>query len=314
MVTAGRTSEVDILTTLAEYRVMTQAQIAALHFGTHQGPRRRLAEMVSRGLISKEVLVPRQSRPGGQERVFFCQEEGLDFLKNEGVLPKTVSYDNVGRDALGNGVEHQLLVNWVQIHLAEIPRAVPDVATDFHSSKSPFALKDDHTTTLLREPGFGDKGENLAFIPDGVFTVSSAAQGLALLFFLEADMGTEPLARRKRSGSDIRQKIIKYQTYFREKRFKPYERIFGAEFDGFRLLFVADDPNRLSALCGLVKSMPPKDFIWLTDKTSMFSQGLADEIWLRGGNLDAQPQSILGPTLYCSSPIPPAKTRFKNPA
>ena len=108
----------------------------------------------------------------------------------------------------------------------------------------------------------------------------------------------------KRSAGDIRQKIINYQIYFRTARYKRYQRLWNCELIGFRLLFLAPSPPRLTNLCRLARDMPPSDFVWLTDQTLMFEQGLSAKIWARGGKEEGAPQSLLGNELACSAPVP----------
>ena len=123
-----------------------------------------------------------------------------------------------------------------------------------------------------------------------------------LLFYLEADMGTETLASTSRDPKDIRQKILNYQTLFRSRLYKRYEAVFKSKLNGFRLLFLVNSEPRLISLCRLIREMPPSDFIWLTDQGKMFSRGLAAKIWARGGRNEDPPQSILGPRLACELP------------
>src|SRR5690606_32043435 len=95
-------------------------------------------------------------------------------------------------------------------------------------------------------------------------------------------------------GSDVRQKIINYREYFRTGRYKRYEALWACQFNGFRLLFVADTPSRCAALCRVVCQEPHSEFIWLTAHERIATQGLAAPIWFRGGRLDQPPRSILG--------------------
>jgi hypothetical protein len=132
------------------------------------------------------------------------------------------------------------------------------------------------------------------FTPDGVFSITDRAQQKTLLFFLEADMGTETAASPSGKGGDIRRKIATYQAYFRSGQYKRYEKTWHCDFHGFRLLVVTATEGRLTTLCRLVQEMPPSDFVWLTDQDRMLDRGLAAPIWARGGHLNVPPQSILG--------------------
>ena len=140
-------------------------------------------------------------------------------------------------------------------------------------------------------------------IPDGVFTITKKDAKKTLLFFLEVDMGTETLAKTKRVPGDIRQKIINYQTLFRSNHYKRYEKIFNAELNGFRLLFLANMPARMKAICNLVQQMPPSNFIWVTNQERMFSHGISAEIWARGGQYKKPPESILSQKFAFKAPV-----------
>ena len=116
-------------------------------------------------------------------------------------------------------------------------------------------------------------------------------------------MGTEVWANQKRGPGDIRQKIINYQSIFRSCHYKRYDKAFQSEFTGFRLLFLTNSFGRMKKMCDLVASMPPSDFIWLTDQERLFSKGLSAEIWARGGKYHKPSESILGPKLSFDAPF-----------
>lgn len=132
------------------------------------------------------------------------------------------------------------------------------------------------------------------FTPDGVFSITDRTQQKTLLFFFEADMGTETVASPSGRAGDIRGKIATYQAYFRNGQYKRYEKIWSCDLHGFRLLVVTATEDRLTTLCRLVQRMPPSDFVWLTDQDRVLGNGLAAPIWARGGRLNSPPDSILG--------------------
>ncbi len=146
------------------------------------------------------------------------------------------------------------------------------------------------------------RGDWVEFIPDGVFATTHEELRKTLLFFLEVDMGTEPLTRKRRSARNVRQKIINYRICFQSQRYKRYEKILKCQLRGFRVLFLTNHPTRLAALCRLVRDTPPSEFIWLTDHERMFAEGIWSPLWVRGGR-DAEPlDSILGSKM--SEPCP----------
>ena len=140
-----------------------------------------------------------------------------------------------------------------------------------------------------------------------MFFIESIQQKNSLLFFVEVDMGTEAISSSKNPSRAFRQKILNYQDYFHSKGYKQYEDYWKREFSGFRLLIITNNQAHLNGLCRLVIETPPSDFIWLTDEDSLHSHGISDKIWIRGGRTDSPLESILGPSMACSTPILPIK-------
>lgn len=152
------------------------------------------------------------------------------------------------------------------------------------------------------------EGTTVGFTPDGVLSITDGKQEKTLLFLLEVDMGTEPLTTATGTNGDVRQKILKCQAHFRQQRYNRYERTWDCELNGFRLLILTTTETRMTALCRLIREMPPTDFVWITDGDTMLQNGLAANIWTRGGHQDGPKESILGPTMVCPSPILPIKS------
>jgi hypothetical protein len=177
----------------------------------------------------------------------------------------------------------------------------------FHASESPFAPRSEAGASFLQicvSPA-GQEEKPIFLIPDAIFRIRDSEQGKSVLFFLEVDMGTETLASPKRGAKDIRQKVLNYQGLFRSGKYRILDGLWGSSFQGFRLLFLANSPERMAFLCRLVQEMPPCDFIWVTDQERMFSSGLADAIWARGGNTSKPPEAIVNREMSRPSPVLP---------
>lgn len=152
----------------------------------------------------------------------------------------------------------------------------------------------------------GRGGEPCEFTPDGVFCLGHAGLSKTLLFFLEVDMGTETLASPLRLAQDVRQKVVNYQAYFKFRRYRRYEQVWGCALRGFRVLFLVDSSTRMAGICRLVQDMPPSDFIWVADRAGLLSGGVGAPIWARGGQSGTPPESILGRQMPDSLPAPVA--------
>lgn len=286
---------------LGNFRVLTVNQLAAISQRSKQVIRRRLRALSAKGLISTKDRSFGNKR-GRPESVLFLTENGWRYCLG-GRLKKKQLKDEYSVDPIF--IEHELLVNWFFIHLFQIERAVPSLSIKLLTQHLAI-IGDDHgggVQVQVRGSINNREKEHSEFIPDGIFAAANADLKKSLLFFLEVDMGSETVVSLKRDSKDIRQKIINYQALFKTRQYKRYEKIFSGQFNGFRLLFVTNSRPRLNTLCRFVREIRPSDFIWLTDQDRMFSKGLADSIWARGGRLDDPPQSILGPKLACPTPV-----------
>ena len=297
--------DIELLLSLAEHRVLTANHLAALHGRNVPALRRRLRVLARVGLVraSDGGLV---ERPGRPERLYSLMEDGSQLLRERGMLAASAALD----DTTGRGVRHLrhlLAVNDFRVHLELVQRLVPDLAVQF-LSPGPLRKGTKGSAWPIIHERFHvqDGGDRLVeFTPDGVFSVSHTPTDRALLFFLEVDMGTESLVSKRHPHHDVRRKVANYQTYFRLARYKRYEEMFGSGFRGFRLLIVAGAPGRCASLCGLVRNMPPSDFVWLTDLDSVRSEGIWSLTWARGGRVGRPLESILG-RLMPNASLPPA--------
>lgn len=288
---------------IAEYRMLTVTQMAAILHKSRQVVRKRSKDLEKAGLI--EAIGREFGRGRGRpENSLGVTERGVNILKEKGLLSQDVPCEKVCVDCLF-GADHQLLLNWFRIHLNQVEKVLSRVNVKLFAYNSPFLPKDQNGRILIADyspvPGTGLQG--IKFTPDAVFSIRDSIADKTCLFFLEVDRGTETMASPKRDTNDIRHKIIKYQWYFRRQAYRRYEEVFKCQLCGFRLLFLTSTRGRLVALCELTEQMRPSNFVWLRECSSLFSDGVSAKIWARGGNLQAQQQSILG-SLCCRAPLP----------
>lgn len=295
-----------VLTAIAEHRVLTASQVTAIQRKSRQVVRRRLQKLEQAGVIITATRGFGQSR-GRPEKMVSLTQEGADLLGPKYPVLRDVPINKINAEKI-RCMEHQLLTNWFRIHLGEMEYAMPGFSIRFLSPDSPFLKRGKSDIPLIFEPPpAGEKDQNASgFTPDGVFSITNRKRQITLLFFLEVDMGTESVASLKRDPRDVRQKVINYQEYFRSDRYKRYEKYWDCNLKGFRLLFLTNTNGRLAVLSRLVQEMPPSDFIWLTSLEQMFSHGLSAEIWVRAGKQEAPSESILG-TSACRTPVLPLK-------
>ena len=291
-----------MLTCLAEYRMLTVTQIAAIFCKSRQVIRRRLSNLKQAGLI--EVTGREFGRGRGRpENSLGLTKRGVDVLKNKGLLNTNVPDEKICSKGLFCA-DHQLLLNWFRIHLNQIETVVSRLKVKFFSHNSPFLPQDQNGHILIADysPVSGGGIKGIKFTPDAVFSISDSDGAKTCLYFLEVDRGTETMASPKRDMTDIRQKIINYQWYFQSQAYKRYEQVFKCQLHGFRLLFLTNTQGRLRALCELTQQLRPSNFVYLTDINHLFSEGASAEIWTQG-DIHESKRSILG-SLCCEAPLP----------
>jgi hypothetical protein len=153
---------------MAEYRMLTVTQLAAILHKSKQIVRRRVNDLEKEGLV--EVTGREFGRGLGRpENSLGLTESGVDILKNRGLLNKDVPYGNVCADCLFCA-DHQLLLNWFRIHLNQVEKALSRVSVQVFAHNSPFLPKDQNGRILIANyspvPGTGMQG--VKFIPDAI--------------------------------------------------------------------------------------------------------------------------------------------------
>ena len=300
-----------LLEWIGGHKVLTVKQLSVFSLRSDQVVRRRLRVLEERGIVETRERGYGKNR-GRPENIVFLTKEGKIFLRDNGFISDHDACP-VGSTIEGFSVNHELLVNWFRIHLLQIEKSIPMLSVQMLSSVLFAMNKDDNNGSVDQKhiPVTIDSTKSAEFIPDEVFSIRHEKVRNSLLFFLEVDMGTETIANMDRKPGDLRQKILNYQSLFESGYYKRYEDVFGSKLNGFRLLFLTDTFARMKAICRLVQGMPPSDFIWLTDRRSMFAHGLSAKIWARGGKVDNPTQSILGKDLVCETPL--EKTISRSP-
>lgn len=293
--------DIKLLSHIAECKFLTVKQLSAITQRTMQVVRRRFRYLEKQHFINRKERSFGSGR-GRRENIIIMTQKGLDLLRHKEILSAHTKYitDKTPGSIF---IDHDILVNWVFIHLLQVERDNPKFAVQHFTTSSHDLIAGDAGNPLIQERFATDETSEklLTMIPDSVFTISH--QEKTILFFLEVDMGTETLASTQHEPGDVRQKIINYQSLFRSSHYKRYEKIFNATINGFRLLFLSNTVSRMKKIGDLTQQMPPSDFIWITDQNKMFSRGISAEIWARGGRHHKPPESILGPKLAFDAPV-----------
>jgi len=268
----------DLLRAIAGLRVVTIKQLACLSEITPRAVCTHVNALVKQELVQSGIVMADGGR-GRPERILSITAHGVKALRAEGF---DIPANAAGRLTAYSQklIQHQLLVSEFRVQLKVMTRTWPEFQAQILTPGDSAAET-------------GDDAARAILLPDAVIGLHHTGLGRTLLFFLEADRGTETLISSVGTG-DIRQKIEHYQSRFRSGEYKLYQQKFNAELIGFRVLFLTDRQPRLAPLCRVVRETPPSDFVWLTDEVSLSARGVGAPIWVRGGHMDRPRQSILG--------------------
>jgi hypothetical protein len=286
----------EVLKTLSDYGLLTISQLAILCFPSRQVTRKRTKDLARKGLI--ELIHRDFSHISGRpESIVRLSPKSLKLLSESEYRYREITWQHSFETGV-HDIEHKLLINWTRLHLDLMERKASHLKAHFLSPQ---------LDQRLYQINLADSYLGLSLIPDGIFSLSNTQQNKSLLFFLEVDMGTETLSSSRTETKDVRKKILSYQHIFKQRLYKRFENVFQSSFKGFRTLFMADTTTRQKQLCRLTQSIKSTNFIWLTDKESLFSNGISDRIWVKGGEEKEERYSILGPSLAFKCPLLPIK-------
>jgi hypothetical protein len=116
-------------------------------------------------------------------------------------------------------------------------------------------------------------------VPDLAFVLSRGSR--SCLFFVEVDMGTEPLTRRG-AGSDLLGKLWRYLELRATNRYHHCILSSTTRLHGFRVLLVGLFGGRLTEVCRSVQKLPG-NFVWVETRNNSESHHFHDRVWLKGG-------------------------------
>ena len=303
----GGKEDRQLLTVLAEYHALRVSQLAELAGRNIRALRRRLRILRDAGLIRTDV-VGKRGCAGRPEQCLLLDEAGVDILDKNGITPWTGAKDRFAGEH-GGSLPHLLLVNEFRIHLLRTVRHVPDLSLTFLSPTSALVAGATDTHPSVRTTFRDADGNSVEFVPDGVFLLRHRGLQKTLLFFLEVDMGTEPLAPNRRRANSILAKLENYRAYYAVDDYRRYEALALEPLRRFRLLILTATSPRSGAVCRLTREMGTMTFTLIADQPTIQARGLGADVWVVGGQVAEPPVSILGRAMpqvaAIANPTPP---------
>jgi len=225
--------DIEILSTLYDYRFLTTTQISDLFFGSRSKALRRLRQLYDNGLIER---VFRPVVVGSAEVIYCLDTMGVNVLtRHLGIDREQIDWSRRSFIHLKSlFLEHALEVNRLRLafHIAASDSADVDVL--FWYDDNELQTKNERgilVSDKVTDPD--DRTRKITVTPDAFFGLSTPS-GKAY-FFVESDMGTEDNYRFKK----------KMQGYLRYYLDGHYQQKYG--YRAFRVL-TTTTPGRLANL------------------------------------------------------------------
>ena len=289
----------ELLLTIAEHRVLTATQLAVLCGRNGPATRHRLKILREQRLIEGDSSRLGQGS-GRPDKLVSLSANGVTCLKALGLIDADIAAEQLTVRGLKHP-EHDEVASEVWTQLTLLARHFSGFET---LNLAPSRVRTNRPVRADPQPLDPQVISGRAdLVPDGVFAIRHQGVGKTLLFFLEVDMGTQPLVGGRSPNRDVQSKILRYQTWFRSGDYQRFS-IGDKPFIGFRVLFVTSGVSRLAGLCQLIRQTPPSDFVWATDDPRMRRESLWAPIWTAGGDLSQAPKSILGSLAPVNCPGP----------
>lgn len=278
----------DILTPIADYRVLSLRQLAVALDRKPDTVRKHVQSLKQDGFLTEQAAPPGAGR--GRPVLFYgVTARACAWLKERGVITSHIDDENImAREYHLKG--HHQLQNSFRLHLVHAGRhTAKPLRVDCMASASPVHATQMQIASLSRRAG------RQTFRPDLVVRWQHTPRKKNLLYFVEVDCGTESLVQpNSTEGNALATKVIHYLYYWREKGYTCYEPVWNCRFHGFRLLFLVHHVSRLTGISHLLRQLPPQaDFIWLTDPRPLLDQGVSGAIWYPRGCREKPPVSML---------------------
>ena len=284
--------DLETLFLLAELRLATPEQLAMATGGSPAALENRLRKLAdgNSGYVLKLVQDLVQG-PGRPRHLFALGRRGAQLLLQAGRVPGD-RLAAIADPPSPTTYRHVSMLNTLCVLARCLQRRAPFMAASILAAHSPLIEHRPDGKSILCDHVSTKDGELIAFEPDAALCLRHLELNMALLFFVEADRGTEP-----RNASDeraaIAQKLTCYRRYFSLAGYRRYQDRWECPFRGFRLLMVTETQRRYEAVCRLVCQGPASQFVWITEHTSLLAHGLHGKIWAVGGNTQLAAQSIL---------------------
>jgi hypothetical protein len=254
--------DIDIILAVYENRFLRRDQIERLYFNKTSACNQRLQKLYQHKFLYR-LYQPVDF--GSSKAIYALDSVGAEVTAAKlGVGKRGICWTRRHNKVEGLFMEHTLAVSEIHVSLICALRNYEDITLMFWKREGFLPRERVHNPE--------DCEKKLSLIPDAFFGIQTDKG--KLLFFVEADMGTETLDRFKT-------KIIAYREYWKSGQFKDRY-----TYRNFRVLTVTKGVQRLNNLVQIAENTGAKNMFLFT-VSELASSDILGTSWYRPTNSDS---------------------------
>jgi DNA-binding Lrp family transcriptional regulator len=259
----------EILRLVHRHRFLRSHQIIALIGGSPQQLSRRLQRLFHHGYLERPRAQLQYYERGGSQTIAY----GLGNKSGSLLQLNLASWGEKNRAIGRMYLEHALLVSDVMVSL-ELACRQHGIRLLYEDELHLPVEAPLHWRVKLRD------GTRLGVIPDRVFTLEypdQTGQMQRACYFLEADRGTMPVVRQKKSQTSFYRKLLAYEATWTNK---VHQRHLG--LPRFRVLTVTTGAARVESLLAACSRLRRGHGLFLFADQSVLQRDLLTAVWQCG--------------------------------
>ena len=278
--------DLEILRAVHRHRLLRSTHLIALLDGSRQTTLRRLQLLFHHGYLDRPPMQLDWYARGSEPLVYALGNRGAEVLETESELRRGgIRWDAKKRNVSRAFLHHTLAVGEVMVAFEIACRGREGVR--FIPPEEVLAGAPEATRRLRLpfrwqvEVRWGGKPYRLGVEPDKVFGLrfEGEPEGRNLaFFFLEADRGTMPVARKGLLQTSFRRKLMAYQETWRQGLYKTHLGI-----PNFRVLTVTTSEERMRHMVAACQSLGAGSRLFLfADREKPSHMNILTREWVNG--------------------------------
>lgn len=266
--------DIDVIEAVYRYRVLSQAHIAALFFGSKSTAQYRLEKLYDHQFLERKFL-PVSLGEGRSPTLYVLDRRGAETLRTERGYDD-IKWFRTSKELKPDFLAHSMALNELMVLVTLACRKHGFTLKQWQTENE---VKADYDRVIVQS-GAG-KHERMPVVPDSFFTIIAYERRFP--FFVELDRGTMTLARFK-------DKVRAYLAYYRSGA---YEKRY--ELRSIRLLTVVSTKSqsgggrRLQNLKATTETLTQERWFWFAALSELTTGNILTEpIWYQANGEQAR--------------------------